>query len=259
MNALRELQDDFRRALLGGSEAAAAAAVVEDAIAPERRLQIYRHHVFTTLTDALATTYPVVRRLVDERFFAYAADRFIRRHPPAGPCLHEYGASFSRFLATFSACRHLEYLPDIARLEWALNRAVHAEDGTPIARQRLASIPPERLPQVSLRLDPSVSFVQSPWPVDRVWRANQPDSDPASTVDLDAGGVTLEVRRAGDVVGFRRIDPATHAFRTGLAGRRPLGEAAARALTVDPSYDLAGALHALLEEQMIVRLRVKSR
>jgi hypothetical protein len=259
MNALRELQGEFRRALLGGSSAAAAAAVVEDRISPERRVQIYRHHVFTTLTEALATTYPVVRRLVDERFFAYAADRYIRRHPPAGPCLHEYGASFARFLSTFPACRHLAYLPDVARLEWALNRAVHARDGTPVDRQRLSSIPPEQWLAVLFRLDPSLSFVQSPWPVDRIWRANQPETDPESTVDLGAGGATLEVRRAADEVGFRRIAPAAHAFRAALARRRPLGEAVAQALAIDPSYDLAGALHALLEEQIVVGLKIRSR
>ena len=44
---------------------------------------------------------PVVCRLVDRRFFAYAADPYIRAHPPAGPCLFEYGATFPDFLAAF--------------------------------------------------------------------------------------------------------------------------------------------------------------
>jgi hypothetical protein len=257
MNALRDLQRDFCRALLGGSSTAAAARVVDDAISAEERVQIYRHHVFTTLTEALAATYPVVRRLVDERFFAYAADRYIRRHPPSGPCLHEYGGSFARFLSAFAACQHLAYLPDVARLEWALSRALHADDGIPLDRHRLAEIPAELVPRLTLRLEPSLSLLMSRWPVDRVWCLNQPDADAAATVDLDAGGVRLEVRRIEDAVGFRRLEPAVYAFRTALAHRRPLGDATGAALTIDPWFDLARALHALLEEEAVVAVRVQ--
>jgi putative DNA-binding protein len=257
MNGLRDLQREFRRALLGGSSTVAARAVLGDGLAPAARVEIYRHHVFTTLTEALAATYPVVRRLVDERFFAYAADRYIRRHPPTSPCLSEYGASFARFLGAFPACRHLAYLPDVARLEWALNRALYAEDGTPLDPQRLASVPAALLPRLTFRLEPSISYLGSPWPVDRIWRANQADADPGVTVDLDAGGVHLEIRRIGDDVGFRGLEPAVHAFRDALGHRRPLGEAAMAALAIDPSFHLARALHALLDEDAVVATSAK--
>jgi hypothetical protein len=75
MTSLRELQRDVRAALLGSEDAGAAALVAADGLAPEARLQIYRHHVFTTLTAVLQAVFPVVCRLVDERFFGYAADR----------------------------------------------------------------------------------------------------------------------------------------------------------------------------------------
>jgi len=39
-------------------------------------------------------TFPVVCRLVDRRFFGFAADRYIHDHLPAGPCLFEYGGTF---------------------------------------------------------------------------------------------------------------------------------------------------------------------
>ena len=76
------------------------------------------------------------------------------------------------------------------------------------------------------------------------------------TVDLDAGGAWLEVRRAGDDVGFRALDPATHAFRAAIAGSEPLGDAADAALGVDPRFDLAAALHALLDDGVVIGLSV---
>src|SRR5262245_42529788 len=78
MPALHEVQAAFRDALLGGDDAWAAAAIACDGIAPDARLRIHRHHVLVTLTAALKATYPVVCRLVDARFFDYAADAYIR-------------------------------------------------------------------------------------------------------------------------------------------------------------------------------------
>lgn len=94
MPPLHEVQTSFRGALLDGDPAAALAVIQPDALAPEARLQIYRNHLFITLTDVLKAVFPVVCRLVDERFFGYACHTYIREQPPAAPCLFEYGASF---------------------------------------------------------------------------------------------------------------------------------------------------------------------
>src|SRR5262249_59736878 len=81
------------------------------------------HTTLATLPAVLEPAYPVVSALVDRRFFGYAADAFIRRHPPAGARLGEDGADVPEFLAAFPPCAHLPYLPDVARLEWAVHRA----------------------------------------------------------------------------------------------------------------------------------------
>jgi len=254
VTSLRELQRGVRRALLGRGDAAAAAAVVEDGLAAPARLAIYRHHVFTTLTAALQATFPVVCRLVDERFFAYAADRYIRREPPSGPCLFEYGATFPAFLAGFPACLGLPYVADVARLEWAMNRALHAPPCAAIPAATLRQIAAQATGDEALALDPSLALVASPWPVDRIWRANQPEVDPTVTVDLSARAVDLEVRRLGDDVVFRVLDSGAFAFRRALADGEPVAVAAGRAQAVDAAFDLAEALVALVEEGLVTGL-----
>lgn len=253
MPALRELQADMRAALLGVGDEPAKAAVLGDGLEPGARIAIYRHHVLSTLTDVLTAAYSVVCRLVDERFFGYAADQYIREHPPAGPCLSEYGAGFADFLAAFPPCRELVYLPDVARLEWALSAADGAEDTVPLDARELARVRPADTPRLRFALDPSLTLLESPWPVDRIWRANQPDADPDATVDLTSGGVRLEIRRVGDDVVFRSLEPGTFAFRRALAAGDTLGEAAEAALSLDPAFDLAHALAALLEAELLVK------
>lgn len=255
MTRLEELQTWFTRALLYDDDAVVA-TIQGDGLEPEARLALYRHHVFETLTDVLKATYPVVCQLVDERFFAYAADQYIRRQPPTGPCLFEYGASFAQFLADFPACRELVYLPDVARLEWALHLAWYAADAVPCAVECLRDLAPPELASLTCMLEPSVSYVRSAWPLDRIWRMHQPQADPHETVSLDAGGVCLEVRRCDDEVMFRSLDAGTFAFRAALAERRQLAEAFEAALAAAPDFCLATALQAIFAEGLVVEIDV---
>ncbi len=110
----------------------------------EACLRIYRNHLVTTLSAALESTFPVVCRLVDKRFFAYAAHEYLRQHPPQSRCLAEYGAELADFLSGFEPCKDLPYLADVARFEWALNTAATVPEASPLEIEALAAIPPER-------------------------------------------------------------------------------------------------------------------
>jgi hypothetical protein len=252
MPSLREMQSAFGEALLGGPVEPAVMHILGDGLSPEARVDIYRHHVFTTLTAALQATFPVVCRLVHERFFGYAADQYIRAHPPTGPCLFEYGSSFPAFLAGFEPCRPLQYLPDVAQLEWALNVATHADEKVPLDLAKISRLPVEDLPRLTLRLDPSVSLLTSAWPIAQIWRANQLAADANARVDLASGGVFLEVRRLGDDAVFRPLDPAPHAFRSALSRQCCLAEATGVAFESDNAFDLPQALRDLFAERLAV-------
>jgi len=247
---LPEIQAGLVRALLDDDETVAA-AIAGDGLAPAARLAVYRHHVLTSLTGVLAAAYPVVQRLVGEGFFGYAANRFVRAHPPEGPCLFEYGAAFAGFLAEFPPCADHPYLPDVARLEWAMQAALHAEDVPAVGGEVLGAVPPADLGRLVLRLDPGARWLASPWPVDRIWRATEPDADDTATVDIAAGGARLEIRRRGEVVGFRGLDAAEFAFRAALAAGVPLEDAAERSLDADGAFDVAAALRRVLDEKLL--------
>lgn len=254
MSTLRELQAGVRAAVLGDERASSrdvASDVHGDGIGASARLAVYRHHVLTTLTAALEATFPVVCRLVDRRFFAYAADRYIRDDPPVTPCLFEYGATFADFLGDFPPCRDLGYLADVARLEWAMNVALHAPDA-PTLDPRGWMLTPAAIACLTFRLEPSLTLLASSWPMDHIWRANQPGADPEATVDLDAGGARLEVRRRGDDVVFRTLAPADFAFRDTLARAGTLQDAVEAALSIDTAFDLVATLRALVEERALV-------
>src|SRR6201997_2862916 len=168
MSMLLELQMRLRRAVLGGDTAGIVAAIHGDGLDPAARVGIYRNHAFATLGAALQGNFPVVCRLVDERFFAYAAHEYLREHPPHSRCLVEYGADFADFLAAFAPCKALPYLADVARFEWAPILAGTVREAAPLPPQALAAVPADKAAYVALRLQPSVRYLGSPWPIDAI-------------------------------------------------------------------------------------------
>ena len=259
MPTLHEIQDDLAAAILQEGAGAIGTTIVADGLTPAARVQIYRNHVFSSLTEALETTYPVVCQLVDRRFFGFAADRYVRVYPPGGPCLHEYGATFADFLANFPPCATLPYLPDVARLEWAMNAVLHAEERPPMLTAALGAISPEDAARIVVKTDPAAWWLRSAWPVDRIWETHQLDADDVVPVDLVSGGVSLEIRRRGDAVTLRRLDSATFVFRKGLAEGATLGTTANAALAENPDFDLTEAFRALLGEALLMNVTLAAR
>jgi hypothetical protein len=248
MPALRDVQTALRRALLDDDLGAIDALVAGNGVAAADRLAVHRNNLRISLTDALRDTFPAVCRLVDERFFAYAAHEFLTASPPRGACLAEYGAGFADFLAAFPTCRALAYLPDVARLEWLMHVAAHAADAIPLPPSALAGIAAADAPRLVFRLAPSLGFLTSPWPVDRIWRLNRPGADSEGSIDLDEGGVRLEVSRRGSDVVLRVLDAARFTLRRALADGGPLAVAAAAAFAADARFDVGAAIAELFHD-----------
>src|SRR5882724_3945962 len=130
--SLLELQRAESAGLADGEQLPAAFGAVVDGIDAAERLSIYRNTSVSTLTTALRLTYPAVQKLVGDEFFEGAARVFIEGHPALSPWLDQYGQGFCAFLAEFPPASSLPYLPDVAELQWAVSRALHAPDAIPI-------------------------------------------------------------------------------------------------------------------------------
>ncbi len=215
-------------------------------IAPEARLRIYRNNTALSLTEALKATYPVVCRLVDERFFSYAAHEYIRENLPSRPCLAEYGGDFADFLASFAPCRELFYLPDVARLEWAVTMALHAEAARPLNRSALGT------PDQILTLHPSMRLIASQWPIDQIWDANQPEADPETLISLDSGAARLQIYRRDDKVVIIGVDEGTYAFLDAIARRSALTQAVEAGRGAASMFNPEQDLDFLFEEGLLV-------
>lgn len=235
-------QAEFRAALLDP-----AAAVPEGLCDPEerpagRRFAVYRNNVAVSLTEALETAFPVLRRIVGDEFFRAMAGVFLRSHPPASPVLMLYGEDMPAFLASFPPVAHLGYLPDVARLELALRAAYHAADSRPVGPEALSA--GGDLMSARLTLAPTTRVIRSRWPLHDIWRANTEDGAPKPG------------RAAQDVLVTRpAFDPKVNLLPTGaeafISRLAEGGSLAAATLAAGASFDPGPTLALLLQGNAI--------
>lgn len=246
MPSLRDLQDAMRRCIIERDDVDASIHIAANGIAPLDRLSIYRNTFTQTLIRALRLSYPAVDRLVGAAFFDAAAADFVVQRPPRSCFLDEFGGDFSAFLEQFAPAASVPYLADVARLEWAVSRALHAPDAEPLSVASLGSVDTADYAQICFTPHPSVSLIHTIFPADVIWSAVLEDNDAAlAAMDLAAGPAWLIVQRGPSSVDIERLDEALWRFVSALCAGCPLGTA----LGEHPGIDATAALTDLLTLQ----------
>lgn len=135
-DSLAQFQGDFLAAVTRGS--------------PDHPgLRIHHDTWFFGLVDSLIIIYPATYGLLgDDAFKAFARD-YIRVHPLTGGDRNGYGGGFAGFLERHP---HLpfDWLPDLARHEYAIHEAQHAPDAEAAGFEALLD------PAARVALHPSV-------------------------------------------------------------------------------------------------------
>ena len=243
MNRLHDTQRDFARFVFRDCDAVPD-GIVANGLTPEQRMAIYRNNTLAGLTEALRALYPVVNRLVGDGFFKRLALAYLNSRPPTSACLLTFGGEFAELIAEFADARGLAYLPDIARLEWFFHEAYHAENDSTLALPDLARVDPADYARLAFKIHPSARFMASPYPLDSIWRANQPDSAGEEWVDLDRGGCRLLLFRPDTEVSMSRLSEADYLCLSALAAGDSLLQAVDKTLAKQPDF----ALRALLRD-----------
>lgn len=259
MPSLREVQREFSAAVLFGDTAALASlGIVGGALDPAARIAVYRNNVLGNYRHALAATYPVVRRLMGGSEFDAAIAVFVRAHPSLHGDVNRYGGDMARFLATYPPAHPRAHLPDVARLEWAIDQANIAADAPPFDLPGLSAVALDAMGALRFALHPSVQIIRSRHPIFRIWQVNQPGYEGDKHVDPSAGADLLLVRRAPDGVLIERLAPGEHAFLVALARNKRLEDAEKRGAEAEAAFDLAEVLKRHVAAHTIVSFHAPS-
>src|SRR5271165_7000757 len=195
MRHLSEIQNQMRAAIVGGDQTAIAQLGLIGGRCPEKRFGIHRRHYETRLVEILMRRFPGVCWLMGSSFVIDAARDFVRRWPPATPCLAEYGDRFPVFLADRPGAAAAPYLGWFASLEWYVGRVALAIDETSLGLDALAAVEPDLLPALGIRPQTGLHYVAAPWPIDDLFMVHLCENQPTHFA-LEPGWVGLQIRGA---------------------------------------------------------------
>lgn len=129
-----------------------------------RGLQVYQANRAVLAERTLASTYPVVAQLIGQTSFVELARHLWQQRPPQRGDMGQWGAQLPEFLAALPQLADEPFLPDVARLEWALHRAASAPDAV-LDAASFALLAAGDAQPVSLASSSGVMLLASAYPV----------------------------------------------------------------------------------------------
>ena len=228
-----DFQHGFTKALLDPQEPVPSYAVGFEGERVQKRFNVYRNNVISSLMEALAQGFPFVCRLVGEDFFKAMARDYARAHPPLSPVMVYYGADFPEFIASYTAAHSLPYLCDVARLEYARREAYFAKDAVLLSADWATKEEPSTLYGLKLDLHPSLRVIESVYPIYDLWAKYHGELDKA----LGKNGQTVLVSRPQFEV-ITRFAPCSAKLFFSFLGKKSLGEAVEATLKKEAQADI---------------------
>jgi hypothetical protein len=221
--ALRELQRELQRDLLGERSAVSEAIVEAPPLSVEARLGIYRHAYRARLTEALDEIYPILHQILGDETFASIAEIFIEAHPSVHRSIRWYGRELADFLTGQAPFGEQPVLAEIARFEWTLSEVFDAPDATPLGRAALSSVDPGVWAALRFRFHPSLRRLALWWNAVAVWQRMSEGEEPPAP-EATSAPVPWLLWRQNFKNYFRSLDAVEEAALEAAIAGRPFGE-----------------------------------
>ncbi len=252
MEKIKQIQTDFREALLENNAKAIINHIRPSQIRAEFRLSIYRNTVNQSLYRALENTFPAIWQLVgkecaDSVAFAFLQDE---KHFPTTPCLDDWGEKFPIFLHTIQSLKHLVYLKDIATIEWLQHLSYCAEDYHALEPAALEKYEPQNLDELELLFNPSVFLYSSAYTLKTIFDfVAYPEQ--YEQVELELTPSYVVITRQHNRVWTHWISQELYDFFNYVKTGTTLVQANAYLFKINPSFNLVGVLEFMLRTQLL--------
>ncbi|MBI3605535.1 MAG: putative DNA-binding domain-containing protein [Nitrospirae bacterium] len=249
MSSLRNIQMLFSDAMTGQKHDAVAGELCRTKGSPLRSIALYRRLIRINYLQVLKITYPVLYRLVGERYFGILARGYLKLHPSTSGDLFPYGRYFPFFLEDLNVPALFTH---VAKLEWACHEVYQAPDSLPVSweLQSIALTDPSR---VTLQFHPAFRLLSFPCPVHRVWLALQPEAEAEQVVELplleEETGIV--VTRPFQKVEVMPLAKRQYVLLEALYSGKDLASVYQMGVDSDPEFDLTLFFTELLKYQIV--------
>lgn len=230
--SLREFQRAFCRALESGDMTGLPEGISSDSF----RFFLHHHTCRQSLLDRLSTVFEKTRQVIGSDHFVARAIAYMDTHPQTTPYLLLYGEDFGSFLRqsisepmTIALIQFEEAIQKL--LKEPLPDVTHD-------REHWATFSEFQLERLRFRFHPHVRLYQTDFPLHIFW-----DTIPSPDESLRMRE-SWSYMMQGTVMGvtFKPMGKGDVAFLSTLFDNDSLGEAQARALSIESNFDLSQAL-----------------
>lgn len=223
---LKDTQEQFKKIILEPESLRENMAFVqtcyEGKIPLEKRFEVYRGNLISSLTDVVTSTYELITALTGEDFASSMAREYILQNIPERANMNTYGGTYAEFIESFNPAQSLPYLPDIARLEWAMHLSYYGADEPDIDLTALSE--EDNFEILELVLKDHVHLLQSNYPLDQIRNACL-DPNQAGTLSLEQEAPShFLITRPKFVAELEPISKDVYDFLLLIQNKNSLGE-----------------------------------
>jgi hypothetical protein len=126
--------------------------LVDSHFTPTQVFNIYRNNFLISLSDMLEQIFPITQVLVGYDYFTHISRDFVYSVPLKQPHLNDYGSIFVNFLRQLKALEKMQFVGQMAELEWHLDYISHIYYKPDFDFKSLAKISEEHLLNIQFRL-----------------------------------------------------------------------------------------------------------
>ncbi len=219
-----------------------------------RGLQVYQANRAVLAGRTLAGTFPVVCELIGWPNFESLACHFWQQHPPQRGDMGQWGSQLPAFLEAAPQLADEPFLPDVARIEWALHDAADAPDAVLDAASFALLSDPDVKQPATMVFSPGVCTFSSAYPVASIIHAHfvdQPTLDEVAAKLRQGTGEDVLVWRQNFKPEVRATPKAEYRFVCALQRGTALESALAETMAFDPAFDFTDWLTAAVQTGLI--------
>lgn len=159
--------------------------IIKDGIhvnAEHRRLSVYKESIESIHIKALEISYPVIMRLLGRRFFLKLTRDYIKYKNWQSTTIDDLGYDFDDFIADYKAVCSMNYLAEVAKIEWLVQSLAEKNINQMDVVQQLQDLLVSG-EDFCVSLLPHVAFFSSSLGGIEIWLAHQEDT--VADIDLN--------------------------------------------------------------------------
>lgn len=223
----------------------------------EMQLSIYRSNINGAHQKVLGQVYPAILNILGEVYFNQLCRVYRLEYPLMDADLNNYGEKFSLFIKEqiqqHQELTGLEYLTDLAWLEWNWHTSYYAKNDKPFSFEKLALIDPDLQDKIYFRISNAFSLHSTIYPLLDIWNANKDLVKDIQEFQMPDSEIYFCVSRKEFSPTVNLLDYGQYILLKSISGGMSLVQLA----ELDNVYDFENKLMSLIQQGWIADFIVK--